>query len=77
MRSFLIALVVGVSAVTMAAPGTAQAHWRHVHRNWHHVRHDGPSYYPAYGSYNFWSGSYGPVCVWHRDWDAYWRRDCI
>ena len=73
MRSFLIALVVGVLAVTMAAPCTAEAHWRHVHRVWHH----GPSYYTAYGFYNFWSDPYGPVCVWHRAWDAYWQRDCF
>src|SRR5271169_85867 len=80
MKGFLIALIVGVSAVTIAAPGTAEAHygahhhWRHV---WHHYWHPGPSYYPISGFYNFWPDPYGSVCIWHRDWDAHWHRDCI
>jgi hypothetical protein len=63
-----IAFVIGTIAA-MAVP--AEAHWRH--RAWHHVR--GPSYYPIYGFFD--THRYGPVCVWHREWDAYWHRDCF
>jgi hypothetical protein len=77
MRSLLIAFVIGVSAATMAMPVTAQAHWHHVHGVWHHVWHRGPSYYPIYGFNDYGLYSYGHVCVWHREWDGYWDRDCI
>jgi hypothetical protein len=77
MRSLLIAIVIGVSAATLAMPVTAQAHWRHAHRVWHHVWHRGPSYYPAYASYGYALDPYAPVCVWHREWDGYWDRGCF
>jgi hypothetical protein len=76
MRSWLIVFVIAVSAATVAIPATAQARLRHAHRVWHHVWHRGPSYYPIYGFND--EGPYGgPVCVWHREWDAYWHRDCF
>ena len=79
MRRSVIALAGIVVAVMTAVPITAEAHWRHPHRIWHHgwrhAWHVGPSYYPIYG---FLDGNpYGPVCVWHREWDAYWHRDCF
>jgi hypothetical protein len=79
MRSLLIAFVIGVSAATLAMPATAQAHWRHAHGAWHHVWHRGPSYYPAYAAYgySYFMDPYAPVCGWHREWDAYWHRDCF
>jgi hypothetical protein len=78
MRTLLIALVMGVSAVTLAMPVTAQAHyWHHAHRAWSHVWHRGPSYYPVYGYNDYGPYPYGPVCAWHHEWDGYWHRDCF
>jgi hypothetical protein len=78
MRKFVTALVkalvVGGVVLAAAVPVTAQAHWRH-HRIWHHAWHVGPSYYPVYGYFD--ADPYGPICVWHRNWDAYWHRDCF
>jgi hypothetical protein len=73
MRSLVIAFVIGVSAAAM--PVAAQAHWRHVHRAWHHVWR-GPSYYPVYAAYDALDPSWH-VCVWHHEWDGYWDRDCF
>ena len=66
-----IALVMAIAVAAMV--GSAEARWRHPHRTWPHVR--GPSYYPVYGFFG--ANPYGPVCVWHRGWDAYWHRDCF
>jgi hypothetical protein len=79
MRSLLIAFVIGVSAATLVAPVTAQAHWRRVHRVWHHVWRPGPSYYPAYAaySYSYFLDPYAPACAWRREWDGFWHRDCF
>lgn len=78
MRKFVTALIrvllVAATALSAVIPVTAQAHWRH-HRIWHRVRDVGPSYYPVYGFFD--ENPYGPVCVWHRNWDAYWHRDCF
>ena len=77
MKNLLIACLVG--AATAAIPATADAHWRHSHHvwhhAWHHVWHTGVSYYPAYGYVD--DDPFGPVCAWHREWDAYWHRDCF
>ncbi len=77
MRRSMLALVVGISAAMMAMPVAAQAHWRRLHR--HHVWRPGPSYFPAYAAYgySYFLDPYAPVCQWHREWDAYWRRDCF
>jgi hypothetical protein len=76
MRRLLIASVLSVVAIAgvMAVPVTAQAHWRNTHRFWHHAWYRGTSYYPYYAFSDEWR--YWPVCVWHRDWDAYWYRAC-
>jgi len=71
MKNLLTACLLGV--LTAAVPVTADAHWRH--RHWHHVWHTGVSYYPGYGNYD--DDPFGPICVWHRNWDAYWHRDCF
>ena len=72
MKNLLIACLLGVLCAAM--PVTADAHWRHRHI-WHHAWHTGVSYYPGYGFYD--DGPFGPICVWHRNWDAYWHRDCF
>jgi hypothetical protein len=71
MKNLLIACLLGV--LTAAMPVTADAHWRH--RVWHHGWHTGVSYYPGYGYYD--GDPFGPLCVWHRNGDAYWYRDCF
>jgi hypothetical protein len=75
MPKLIIALAMGTAIVATAAPITAEAHWRHSHRIWHHAWHAGPSYYPSYAFFD--GEAYGPICVWHRGWDAYWHRDCF
>jgi hypothetical protein len=75
MRRLVIAVAAGIAVIATAAPVAAKAHGRHPHGRWHHPRYVGPSYYPVYGLFN--DDPYGPVCVWHRDWDAYWHRDCF
>jgi len=74
MRSLLIACLVGALAAA-AVPVAANAHWHHPYRAWHHAWRVGPSYYPIYGFFD--TDPYGPFCVWHREWDAYWHRDCL
>jgi hypothetical protein len=76
MRRFLIVAVAAASVLVMQ--GAAQAHWHHAHRTWHHwVR--GPSYYPFYAAfgYTYAGDPFAPVCTWHRNWDAFWHRDCF
>jgi len=77
MKNLLIAGLLG--ALTAAIPAAADAHWRHPHHAWHHAwRHvwrTGVSYYPAYGYVD--DDPFGPICVWNRNWDAYWHRDCF
>jgi hypothetical protein len=83
MRKAVIALVttsmVGIAALAATVPVAAQAHWRPPHRashhGWRHAWPVGPSYYPIYGYFD--DDPYGPVCVWRREWDAYWHRDCF
>jgi hypothetical protein len=80
MRRLLIASVLSVVAIAgvmvgvLAMPATAQAHWSHTHRFWHHAWYRGTSYYPYYAFADEWQ--YWPICVWHRSWDAYWYRAC-
>ncbi len=76
MRRLLIASVLSVVAMSgvMALPTTAQAHWSHTHRYWHHAWYRGTSYYPYYAFSDEWR--YSPICFWHRAWDAYWYRAC-
>ncbi len=75
MRRLVIALAAGVAIIASAAPVAAKVHWRHPHGKWHHLRYVGPSYYPTYGY--FIDDPYPAVCVWHRNWDGYWHRDCF
>jgi hypothetical protein len=72
MKNLLIAGLLG--ALTAAAPATADAHWRRPHHAWHHVWHTGVSYYQDYAYFN---NDPGRICVWNRNWDAYWHRDCF
>lgn len=75
MRRLVIAVAMGIAIIAIAAPVAAKVHRPHPHGKWHHHRYVGPSYYPFYGF--FADNPYGPVCVWRRDWDAYWHRDCF
>jgi hypothetical protein len=79
MRRSVIALAGVAVAAMAAAPITAEAHWRHPHRiwhrGWHHAWPVGPSYYPTYGFID--DDPHSLVCVWHREWDVYWHRDCF
>lgn len=75
MRRLVIAVAAGIVIIAAAAPVAAEAHWRHPHGKWHHPHHAGPSYYPFYGFFD--EDAYAPICVWHRNWDAYWYRDCF
>jgi hypothetical protein len=61
MRRLLIASVLSVVAIAgvMAAPVTAQAHWRNAHRFMHHAWDRGTSYYPYYAFSDEWR--YWPV----------------
>jgi hypothetical protein len=34
-----------------------------------------PCYFPLYASSNY-PPQYGPVCVWHREWDGQWFNHC-
>lgn len=72
MKNLLFACLMG--ALTAAIPVTADAHSHHPHRIWYHGWHT-VSYYPDYGFVDY--DPYGPACVWHREWDAYWHRDCF
>lgn len=76
-RCLLIAAAMGILSV--AVPVTAQAHWRHAHHAWYHGWHRGVSYYPYYAAYayTYAQDPYAPVCVWRRNWDAFWHRDCF
>jgi hypothetical protein len=73
MKNLLIACL--VASATAAIPAMADAHWRHPHHAWRHVWHPGVSYYPAYGYVD--DDPFGPICIWNRNWDAFWHRDCF